>query len=218
MVSDIQNFSFSTFELSSSSSIIHEIESLRDTGLALMTYFYCDFRDPKKQQVTELLGSLLAQLSAKSDACYNILSALYSEYDARSRRPGDPALINCLEKMLKIEGQPNIYIIIDALDECPDGSGVVPSRERMLELVEKLVDLHLPNVHICVTSRPEADIQTSLAPLASRTVSLHDEDGQKRDISNFVRSVVSSDRNMRKRREEDKEMVIAALNEKADGM
>ena len=75
-----------------------------------MTYFYCDFRDRKKQEVSGLLASLVAQLSAKSDACYRILSALYSEYDAGSRRPGDHALMGCLGKMLQVEGQPtNLY-------------------------------------------------------------------------------------------------------------
>ena len=95
----------------------------------MMAYFYCDFRNSKKQEISDILASLIAQLSAKSDPCYNIVSALYSEFDAGSRRPGDDALIDCLEKMLKIEGQPTIYIIIDAIDESPNHSGVVTPRE-----------------------------------------------------------------------------------------
>ncbi len=78
--------------------------------------------------------------------------------------------------------------------------------------------LHLPNVRICVTSRPEADIQESLTSLASHTVSLHDEQGQKKDIADYIRHIVYSDRNMRKWREEDKEMVVEILSQKADGM
>jgi len=183
-----------------------------------MAYFYCDFRNSKKQEISDILASLIAQLSAKSDPCYNIVSALYSEFDAGSRRPGDDALIDCLEKMLKIEGQPTIYIIIDAIDESPNHSGVVTPRERVLELVERLVHLRLANLRICVTSRPEADIQVSLATLASHTISLHDQDGQKKDISDYVRSIVYSNRNMRRWKEEDKEMVIDALSQKADGM
>ena len=183
-----------------------------------MTYFYCDFRDPKKQDVSGLLASFVAQLSAKSDACYRILSALYSECDAGSRQPGDHALMDCLENMLKVEGQPEIFIIIDAIDECPNGTGVIPPRERVLELVEKLVGSNLPNVHICVTSRPEADIQACLASLASHSVSIHDEAGQKVDITDYIRSIVYSDRNMRRWRVEDKEMVIDVLSRKAEGM
>ena len=183
-----------------------------------MAYFYCDFRDAKKQQVSGLLASLIAQLSAKSDVCCNVLSALYSECDAGSRQPSDDELMDCLEDMLKLEGQPPIYIIIDGLDECPNDSGVVSPREQVLEQVEKLVAVHLPNVRICVTSRPEADIQAVLTTLVSHTISLHDEQGQKKDIADYVRRIVYTDRNMRRWREEDKELVVETLSRKADGM
>jgi hypothetical protein len=185
--------------------------------LALLAYFYCDFRDQKKQETTGLLSSLVSQLAAKSDACYSILSALYSDCDAGSKKPSDEALLDCLEKILKTEGLPIIYIIVDGLDECPNVSGVANPRERVLQLVEKLVDLH-SNIRICATSRAEADIKASLAPLASHTVSLHDEYGQKMDIDKYVRSVVYTDRHMRKWRAEDKEMVINNLSRRDDGM
>jgi hypothetical protein len=85
MVSHMRSsFFVHPFKPPTSSGIIQEVKSLRDTGLAHMTYFYCDFRDPKKQQVTGLLASLVAQLSAKSDGFHNILSTLYSECDAGS--------------------------------------------------------------------------------------------------------------------------------------
>jgi len=183
-----------------------------------MAYFYCDFRDPKKQEVTGLLASLVSQLSAKSDACYNILSSLYSECDGGSRRPDDDALLSCLEEMIKTEKLPTVYIIIDGLDECPSNSGVKSHRVLALELVNELVDLQLPNVRICATSRPEADIQPALGSLSSHAVSLHGEAGQKKDISNYVRSVMNTDMNMRRWRENDKELAITILSQKADGM
>jgi|SRR5712672_3388273 len=104
-----------------------------------MTYFYLYFKNSNKQQVNGLLASLIAQLSAKCATCYNILSALYSDYDAGSRRLGDDdALIDCLANMFKIEGRPTIYIIMDAIDECPKSPGVFSPRERVLQLVERL--------------------------------------------------------------------------------
>jgi hypothetical protein len=191
---------------------------LHDSGLAQMTYFYCDFRDPRKQDVRGLLASLLAQLSARSDPCYNILSSLYSKYDGGSRQPNDDELWECLEMILKMEGQPPIYVIVDAIDECPNASGVVSPRDRVLALVEKLVGLQLSNLRICITSRPEADIRASLEPLASHDVSLHDQSGQKDDISDYVGFIVHSDRNMRNWRPEDKKLAIESLSQKADGM
>jgi hypothetical protein len=119
--------------------------------------------------------------------------------------------------MLVLEGQGLTYIILDALDECPVTSGIPSPREEVLELVEDLVGLHLPNLHICVTSRPEPDIRIVLERLTERPVSLHDERGQKEDIADYVSSV-HSDRRMGRWWEEDKELVIKTLLEKADGM
>jgi hypothetical protein len=219
MVSDVrQLFLFNPFKPSTSSEIIQEIEGLRNAGLSLMAYFYCDFRDPKKQDVSGLLASLVAQLSAKSDGCYNILSSIYSDHDAGSRQPGDEALTICLKDMLEIGEQPPVYIIIDALDECPNNLGVESPRDRVLKQVEKLVALCLPNVRICVASRPEADIQASLTSLVSHTVTLHDEQGQNKDIADYVKSIVYSDREMRRWRDEEKELVVETLSRRADGM
>jgi hypothetical protein len=98
--------------------------------------------------------------------------------------------------MLALEGQGPTYIILDALDECPVTSSIPSPREEVLELVEDLVGLRLPDLHICVTSRPEPDIQIVLEGLTERPVSLHDESGQKEDIANYVSSSVYSDRRM----------------------
>ena len=122
--------------------------------------------------------------------------------------------------MLKVPEELPIYLIIDAIDECPNTTGIPSSRDQVMALVERLVTLKLPNLHLCVTSRPEADIRTSLEPLTpiSSTISLHDESGQKKDIVKFVTSVVRKDKNIRRWREEDKELVVDTLSEKANGM
>jgi hypothetical protein len=192
--------------------------ALRDSGLGLTAFYYFDFRNTAKQDVRGLVSSLLVQLCARSDPCYEILSRLYSSYDNGSRLPDGQALLKCLKDMLSLPEQPAIYLIVDALDECPNTSGVVSPRERVLNLIEDLVELEIENLRICVTSRPEADILDALLPLASHTVSLHDEDGQKQDINNYITSVVQSDRKMRKWRAEDKTLVIDTLSRRADGM
>jgi hypothetical protein len=124
----------------------------------------------------------------------------------------------CLKDMLSLPTQDSVYLIIDALDECPNNSGMPSSREEVLDLVQDLADLHLPSVHICVTSRPEIDIRTTLEPLTSLSVSLHNQSGQTKDIMDYVSSVVYSDKKMRRWREEDRSLVVRILSEWADGM
>jgi hypothetical protein len=181
-----------------SSSIIQEIKVEGDSGLALMGYYYFDFRDIKKQDVGGLLTSLLAQLCAKSDSCYDILSELYSKNNAGSLKPNNRSLTECLKKVLQLPLQLMIFIILDAVDECPNSSGIPNvAREEVLGLLEELLELNLPDLRICVTSRPEADIRDVLEPRASH-MSLHDEDGQKNGILDYISSVVQTDEIMRK--------------------
>ena len=180
-----------------------------------MAYFYFDFRDVDKQSSRDLLPSLLIQLAARSDPFCDILSELYKEHDDGTHQPSDDALIRCLKDMLVLPDQAPVYLILDALDECPNTSGVPSAREEVLDLLKELVDLRLPNLHICATSRPEVDIHDTLANLASHSVSLHDEDGQRKDIAEYVRSVVYSDsRAMRRWRDEDQALVIKTLSER----
>ncbi len=185
-----------------------------------MAYFYLDFRDINKKARRNLLPSLLIQLSSRSDHFCDIFSRLHKAHDNGLRQPSDSALTQCLKEMLTLPYQRPVYLIVDALDECPDTSDFPSAREQVLDLVKDLVSLRLPSLRICVTSRPEVDISDALESLVSHTVSLQDEPGQKKDIADYVRSVVhsSSGKFMKRWRQEDKEHVIKALSEKADGM
>jgi hypothetical protein len=187
-------------------------------GLATMAYYYFDFRDVKKQDCYGLLSSLVFQLSAESDSCYNILSQLYSDNKNGMREPNIDSLKECMKDMLNLPGQGPIYIVVDALDECPNLSGTPSAREEVLELISELVGLELPNVHLCVASRPEMDIRLILDPLTALKISLHDETGQKGDIIKYIKSVVYSDRNMQRWNEDDRQLVVVTLSDKADGM
>jgi hypothetical protein len=185
-----------------------------------MAYFYFDFRNPSKQGLRDMVTSLLTQLSARSSFRCDILSKLYLVHDNGKSQPSDGVLTKCLKDMLTLPDQRPIYLIMDALDESPDTSGIPSPRERVLQLLTELVDLRLPNAHICVTSRPEIDIQNVIVPLTSLRVSLHDQTGQKRDIADYVRSFVYSNLEpiMRRWKKEDKDLVIEVLSERADGM
>ena len=203
-----------------SSTIVQDIEALCDAGEASMAYFYFDFRNANKQTLHDLVPSLLTQLSAGSSLRCDILSRLYSVHDDGRKEPSDIVLTKCLKDMLTLPDQLPIYLIMDALDESPNTSGIPSARERVLQLLKELVDLRLPSLHICVTSRPEADTQKGIVPLTSLRVSLHDQSGQKEDIADYVRSVVysNSEAIIRRWKIEDKDLVIEVLSERADGM
>ena len=193
---------------------------MRESKSALVAYYYFDFKDAAKRDVRGLLTSLLYQLVDDSDCCWDLLSQLHQECRDGSEQPSDVTLAQCLKNMLNFPGQLPTYIIIDALDECPNNIGTPSAREKVLNFVEDLVGSNHSNLFMCITSRPEQDITTILNPLTptSCRVSLHEEVGQRRDINSYVRSFVQSDRGMRKWRAEDRELVIEVLSERANGM
>jgi len=201
-----------------SSTIIEEIEIMRKSGLALLGFFYHDFRDDQKKDRHGLLSSLLIQLGHQSDAYSDILTKFYLDHANGSQHPSDDALLRCLMEIVKLTGQAPIYLIVDALDECPNTSSLPSPREKVLKFMEELIDLQLSNLRICVTSRPETDIKTLLEPLSFRSVSLHDEVGQMEDIEKYIKSAVNKDPKNRRWKAEDKQLVIDMLIKNADGM
>jgi hypothetical protein len=203
---------------STSSAIIEDIDRMRKDRLASLAFFYFDSSDDKKKTFRSLLSSLVFQLYDQSDAYLNIVSDFYSAHRRGSQYPSDAALKQCLKDILIYPGQAPIYIILDGIDECPTSSSRFPPREDVLMLVEELVGLHLPNLHICVSSRPEIDIKTVIHPLALHSISLHDETAQKQEIVHYIKTIVDSKPGIRNWTMEDKELVIDVLSERADGM
>ena len=188
------------------------------TGLVILSIFYFDFRDANKQNARNLLSSVLIQLCRQSDAFSQVLSSVYSTHGNGSRQPSIDTLLECLESVLKLPAQGEIYLVIDAIDECPNSSGCRTPREQVLIILKHLIDLKLRHVHFCITSRPEIDIRAALEPLTIYNPPLHEQDGQNQDIVNYIKNFVHSDPKMRRWREEDKQLVIETLTRKAGGM
>ena len=95
---------------------------MRKAGLVSLAFFYCDFRDDQKRDMRGLLSSLLVQLCHQSDSYCEVLSKFYFEHANGSRYPGDDALAGCLKDLLKLPGHAPVFLIVDALDECPNAS------------------------------------------------------------------------------------------------
>ena len=200
----------------SSSTIIEEIEVMRKSGLVSLAFFYCDFREDPKRDRRGLLSSMLVQLCQQSKAYGDILSNLYLMHDKGLRQPSDSSLVQCLKDMAKLPGQAPVYLIVDALDECPNTDALPSPRKKVLLFVEELVESKIPNLRICVSSRPETDIKSVFETLASHSTSLHDESGQMEDINNYIKSVVNS--SMKMLRAEDKQLIVDVLTKNANGM
>ena len=191
---------------------------MRKAGLASLAFFYFDFREDQKKELRGLLSSLLVQLCHQSNSYCDILSGFYLEHAKGSRHPSDGALVECLRNLLGVPGLAPVYLIVDALDECPNSLAIPSPRAKVLNFLEELIESRFPNLRICVTSRPETDIKDVLDPLIFLSVSLHEQSEQRMDIKDYIKSVINTHPKNRRWKAEHKQLVIDVLTKKANGM
>lgn len=134
---------------------------------------------------------------------------MFSSCGKGRQQPSPSALLEVLKQ--RIKDFEEVYIILDALDECDD-------RTELMEIIRTMVSWSIPGLHILLTSRKEADIENVMydflkledaVPLRSDEVN--------NDIRTYVRHTLAFDTSLRKwqKRQEDIEL---ALMEKSDGM
>ena len=190
---------------------------MRKAGLASLAIFYFNSKDDQKKDLRGLLSSLLIQLCHQSDSYRSVLFYFYKEHSNGVQYPSNDALLGCLMDLLRVPGQAPVYLILDALEECSNAPSLPSPRERVLQLLEELIDSQFPCLHICVTSRLEADIRVVLTPLALPSISLHDESGHTDDITNYIKFVINTDPMMQRWKVYDKKWAIKFLMEHTDG-
>ena len=191
---------------------------MRKCGSAFLAMYFFDFRDDQKKDLRGLLSSIIFQLCGQSDSYTNIISTLYSTHDNGAQSPCDDKLIQCLMDLVKLPGLPPLYLIVDGLDESPNTSTQSDHRDRVLSFLNGLVNAQLRNLRLCVTSRPEVDITAIFEPLAFCSIFLETESGQKKDMNDYIKSIVHADKNMKSWKPKHKQLVIDVLTNKADGM
>src|ERR1700722_3226280 len=148
--------------LSYSSPIIEEVDRHCQSDPSLVSaYFYFDFNEPEKQRPENLIRSLITQLSSGCSSCPEALINFYSRHQEGTRQPTTDTLLVLLSNIF--EAFKEIYVVIDALDECTDRAG-------LLSLIETIIGWN--NLHVLVTSRREQDIIRCLEPIVTAKVDL----------------------------------------------
>jgi ankyrin repeat domain-containing protein 50 len=201
----------STANAISSTIIEHMKEHCKKPGIAL-AYFYFDFNDPEKQKISNLVSCLLAQLCNKLDDLPDQLKVLYKGCSEGQHRASVHDLKVILPLVVKdIE---DVFIVIDGLDECAK----IGERGELLTLVEEIHAWSLSKLHLLVTSRPEPDIKSLLAPLVeSQAISIQGSQVDS-DINLHIRSQLSTDPKLKKWPNDVKVEIENALTARANGM
>ena len=124
------------------------------------------------------------------------------------QQPSDKQLQNVLRNIL--DGFSQVYIMIDALDECTD-------RKKTLKWVERLISdtnqRKTANLHIVVTSRPERDIHEIFAALDPHSIDVSEANAN--DIVEYLKLQMES--KFMKFDENTRAKIMSKLEEHAGG-
>ncbi|KAH0537282.1 hypothetical protein FGG08_005907 [Glutinoglossum americanum] len=192
-----------------SSAVIDLINKSWDMKVTGIAFTYCSYKDSDMQTDVNLVGSLLQQLASQLTTLPKEIASLHTNHTNRvpSTRPSLEEYSRILP--LQCGYFEKVFIIIDGLDECTEGSG---ARRGLVEALKRLPS----NAQILVTSRPLKIIEDNLDHPIRQEISA---DPQDLELYINVRLEDSSPLAGHVREEPNLKILITEnLIEKANGM
>jgi hypothetical protein len=174
-----------------------------------IAFFYFTFNDESKQDESALLRALLLQLTGQLPSGDAILSSLRDEY--KSGPPSATVLIDRLRHV--VENFLHVYILIDALDESPQGG----LQDAVLRSINTMREWSWPGLHLLVTSRDLPDIRDSLHATSNQEVVMKRTEIDQ-DIANFITDKLDTDLKLRRKWHAERDRIQTALSERAGGV
>lgn len=176
-------------------------------------FAYYNYRDAQLGDIASIIAALIKQLCQRRDSIPQ--SLLQAKHDAHS-----PALVSTQETFVSlIEDLSEVYIVFDALDECPERE-----RKDILGFITSVVTAPIScRVRVFTTSRREMDIAKAFEDKNIPTIQVQAENVVT-DIENFARSQVQKLRKGEHGKtlyvasDDLAQKIIQTLARKADGM
>ena len=200
-----------------SSIVINELS--KEWPRSLLLYFYFDFKDARKQTPEQLIRSFVNQVRSNLNGKWEQLSLLFTTHGNGKRQSTVASLLEML--LSKIKQYEEVWIVIDALDECSERKGHTVN--AVLSWLKVLLQVEQGSVHALVTSRFEQDIESEISNFACATDSIpvhrqsHFLTG---DIRDYIHATVSEDKAFERwqSRPEIQLLIESKLVEKSAGM
>jgi hypothetical protein len=201
-----------------SSSIIQHLEESHKTAPEIATaFFYFRFDNAQTQSVDDMLCALIKQICAQRPITPHSVQSL-DEFKVKGHRPDRRTLEKAL--VATIQGFNEVYVVLDALDECPSSND---KRGELLRSLRQIYNQNAQNLHLICTSRREAGIERVMEHILSSTSEFDiDLTVRKavvdRDIGFHIDEIFRADEHFSSWKDEWKDEAKSALIEKADGM
>ena len=188
-----------------SSYIINHLQGVVDQTDTHVAYFYLSYKDTEKQNIPNLLMSLICQLAFSEPTLSAELIASYEDHGFGATCPSH---VEC-KKLLKnsVDRCDRVFLIIDAFDEYPE--------EWRNQLVKELQDLQ-PKVNTMITSRDLPTIERQLSDVIRLDVQARSD-----DILGYVRERITSSERLTSHAERDPilcDLIATTIATRAKGM
>ncbi|KGO63346.1 hypothetical protein PEX1_050930 [Penicillium expansum] len=154
--------------------LITRFDDNPDVGIA---YIYCNFNRQDEQRAQDLLSSLLTQLCKKRTSVPDAVRDLYKRHKTASTRPRFDEISKALYSVISMYS--DVFIIIDALDECE-----TTSRTRVLDELNKI--RARAGAKVFATSRP-TEIDNLFKGGAFLEIQAHEDDVRRYLDGNMFR-------------------------------
>jgi hypothetical protein len=194
-----------------SASIIEDVVRHCETNpSSAFAYFFFDGRDGQKesQTVGSLIRSLIRQFSTPYGGVPAVLTKLYHSCHDGGAQPSVESLRATL--LLILEAFDDVFIVLDALDECT-------KRNDVLKWIKEMTSWRKGKLHLLATSRPEEDIAKNLRLLDPDYVDIK-QDLITRDIKRYIDFILEDDVAFDRWNNEIKANIKSKLLESAAGM
>ncbi|PWY74396.1 hypothetical protein BO70DRAFT_341273 [Aspergillus heteromorphus CBS 117.55] len=141
------------------STIIQDIQNHYSNDLSsIFAYWYFQFSRNETQDVKNMTRAIIRQLVAEE--LPESLVSLWGKNANHNHIPDQAMFLTVLDDVIKSYTGDHIFLILDALDECPDNK--VRERDLMLRTLKDLINKHGKKIHLLATSRFEEDIRCHL--------------------------------------------------------
>lgn len=151
----------------------------KDDNSIGIAYLYCNFRRTDEQKAEDLIASLLRQFAQSRPSLPESLKSVYDKHKDMQTKPSFGEISQALESVVSVYSR--VFIVIDALDECPasDGGGFLP---EIFALQAKF------GANIFATSRPIPKIAAKFAGSMRLEIQARDE-----DVIGYIKGHINGD-------------------------
>ncbi|KAK6823452.1 hypothetical protein RU639_005823 [Aspergillus parasiticus] len=165
------------------STIIQDIEEDCSSDLSsIFSYWYFQFSRDETQNVKNMTRSIIRQLVPEE--LPGSLVSLWEEHSRQNREPDQDKFSTVLNDVINNYTGDRLFLIIDALDECPDNE--VHERDLLFQVLKGLIDEHGKKIHLLATSRYEENIRCHL----EESLKIDLEYRMNNDVETFVRDAL----------------------------